>query len=232
MKRLLLLGGMTPEVTVLYYNTINRIVRSSLGARNNAPLCMYSANLEEMVQFAGSGEWDAFARVYIDAIDSLRGKVDGIVICAILAHKVSAQLMDELSSASLLKSTAEAPNLLHIADFLAQHIKTAHPHIRTLGLLGPKVTIRPCAVWRALWELCEAITCREHFPSAEPPGPPVACGAYLHSPRSIIMLEIIIPLFAVKIKYLRGLHGTKRHTSQPITLRIDPLWPPTVPLAN
>lgn len=141
MKRLLLLGGMTPDVTVLYYNTINRVVRSALGARNNAPLYMYSANLEEMIQFAGAGNWDGFAKVYIDAIDSVRDKVDGVVVGAILAHKVSKQLSDALSSSSLPGDHGQ-PKLLHIADYLANHIKSAHPHIRTLGLLGPKVTMQ------------------------------------------------------------------------------------------
>lgn len=141
MKRLLLLGGMTPDVTVLYYNAINRVVRSALGGRNNAPLYMYSANLEDMIQFAGAGNWDAFAKVYIDAIDSVRDKIDGVVVCAILAHKVSRQLSDALSSPAGSTGDHGAPKFLHIADYLAKHIKTAHPHIHTLGLLGPKVTM-------------------------------------------------------------------------------------------
>ncbi|KAH6656053.1 Asp/Glu/hydantoin racemase [Truncatella angustata] len=134
MKRLLLLGGMTPTATVLYYDTINRIVRSKLGARNNASLFMYSANLEDMVQFAGAGDWDAFAKVYTDAITPLIGHVDGVVICAILAHRVSSQLARSLSSTNV--------PLLHIADYVAKHLKSEYPHIRTLGLLGPQITMQ------------------------------------------------------------------------------------------
>jgi aspartate racemase len=142
MKRILLLGGMTPDVTVLYYNAINRVVRSTLGARNSAAIYLYSANLEEMIQFAASGDWDSFARVYIDAIDSVQDKVDGVVVCAILAHKVSDHLVNALSSASASTPTIKAPKFLHIADFLAQHIKAIYPHIHTLGLLGPKITMQ------------------------------------------------------------------------------------------
>lgn len=141
MKRLLLLGGMTPDVTVLYHNAINRVVRSALGGRNNASLYIYNANLEEMIQFASTGDWDGFAKVYIDAIDSLWDKVDGVVVCAILAHKVSKQLSNALSSAGMAQGNISSPHLLHIADYLANHIKSAHPHIHTLGLLGPKVTM-------------------------------------------------------------------------------------------
>lgn len=133
MKRLLLLGGMTPDVTVLYYNTINRVTRAALGARHNAPLHLYSADLEIMVQFAGAGDWEAFARVYTDAIEALDGRVDGVVVCAILAHKVSSQLSRTLASTNI--------PLLHIADYVGLHLKNTYPHVHTLGLLGPKITM-------------------------------------------------------------------------------------------
>lgn len=143
MKRLLLLGGMTPDVTVLYYNAINRVVRSALGGRNNAPLHMYSANLEEMIQHAGAGDWGAFAKVYIDAIDSVRDKVDGVVVCAILAHKVSRQITDALrSTAGAGAGDREPLPLLHVADYLAEHIKSTYPTIKTVGLLGPNITMQ------------------------------------------------------------------------------------------
>ncbi|KAK9780671.1 putative Asp/Glu/hydantoin racemase [Seiridium cardinale] len=133
MKRLLLLGGMTPDVTVLYYNAINHATRAALGGRHNAPLHLYSADLEAMVQFAGAGDWDGFAKVYTDAIEALVDKVDGVVVCAILAHKVSGRLNRCLASTKI--------PLLHIADYVGQYLKTNYPHIRTLGLLGPKITM-------------------------------------------------------------------------------------------
>ena len=133
MKRLLLLGGMTPDVTVLYYNTINRVVRSALGGRNNAPLYLCSANLEDMIGHAGKGDWDGFASVYTEAITSLRGKIDGVVVGAILAHKVTRQLEQSLSGSGV--------PLLHVADYVAAHVRTEHPDIKTLGLLGPKITM-------------------------------------------------------------------------------------------
>ncbi|KAI0523921.1 Asp/Glu/hydantoin racemase [Xylaria bambusicola] len=133
MKTLLLLGGMTPDVTKLYYDLINRTARAALGGRHNAPLYMYSADLETMVQHAGAGEWDAFAKVYTDAIDALADKVDAVVVSAILAHKVAARLTRSLSPTGV--------PLLHIADCVAAHLKARFPHVRTVGLLGPKITM-------------------------------------------------------------------------------------------
>lgn len=134
MKRLLLLGGMTPDVTVLYYNAINRVTRDRLGGRHNAPLFIYSANLEQMVQHASSGSWDAFAKVFTDALEPLKNSIDGVLLGAILAHKVSRQIEASLKSTGI--------PFLHIADYLAEHLRTHHPQIHTLGLLGPKITMQ------------------------------------------------------------------------------------------
>lgn len=129
-KTLLLLGGMTPDVTALYYNTINSVVRSHLGGRSSAPLYLYSADLETMIQYASRKDWASFASVYKDPITALSQKVDGVVVCAILAHKVSKQL-----------SADPGPPLLHIADCVSTHIKATYPHIKRVGILGPKATM-------------------------------------------------------------------------------------------
>jgi len=133
MKTILLLGGMTPDVTALYYNKINTAVRAQLGNRTAAPLYMYSANLEDMIQHAMKGDWSSFAATYEEPIMLLGKKVDGVAICAILAHKVAAHLSDV--------TTASSVPLLHITDFLATHIKATHPGAKCLGLLGPKISM-------------------------------------------------------------------------------------------
>ncbi|KAF5550758.1 asp Glu Hydantoin racemase domain-containing protein [Fusarium mexicanum] len=133
MRTLLLPGGMTPDVTALYYNIINKVVRTKLGDRASAPLYLYSANLEEMIQHAMKGDWDEFAKVYKKPIKSLSDRVDGIAICAILAHKVAKKLSDD-------SSAAHVP-LFHIADCLAINITNNHPSMKKLGLLGPKISM-------------------------------------------------------------------------------------------
>ena len=137
MRRLLLLGGMTPDVTSLYYNGINRIVKSRLGGRNGAPMYSYSTNLEKAVQHAGKGEWSEFAEDFLDPIRVLTAgeqpKVDGVCLSAILAHKVSREMTEALEPSGI--------PFLHIADILAEYLKVKYPDFKTLGLLGPKPTM-------------------------------------------------------------------------------------------
>ncbi|KAH8175253.1 asp/Glu/Hydantoin racemase domain-containing protein [Sarocladium implicatum] len=138
MKTLLLLGGMTPDVTSLYYKTINTVARARLGARHSAPLYLFSAEFESMVQSASRGDWTTFAQAYLDPVDALvisppKPKVQGVVVGAILAHKVAKTLEDALKPTGV--------PFLHVADFLARHVKRELPHVKTLGLVGPKITM-------------------------------------------------------------------------------------------
>lgn len=65
--------------------------------------------------------------------DSAKPRVDGVVVGAILAHKVARQLEEALKSTGV--------PLLHVADFMARHVKSELPQVKTLGLIGPKVTM-------------------------------------------------------------------------------------------
>lgn len=82
MKTLLLLGGMTPDVTVFYYSAINRVARARLGRRCTAPIYVYSADLETMIQHATAEKWSEIANIYMDPINALTSgtgdkRVDG-----------------------------------------------------------------------------------------------------------------------------------------------------------
>lgn len=134
MKTLTLLGGMTPDVTTLYYNLINQHVRSRLGQRHSAKVYIYSVDLEEQLQRVQAGDWDAFAAEYIDAVRPLVSKesprTHGVALCAILAHKVSKQIANSLPPGVLF---------LDVTDFLAKELKILG--ITTVGLIGPSVTM-------------------------------------------------------------------------------------------
>ncbi len=124
MRTIGLLGGMTFESTAIYYNIINRHVRKTLGGRRSAPLFLYSADQEVMIQHAINGEWAAFANVYIEAGKTLKsGGAEALAICASLAHKVA----DEVESQVGLP-------VLHVADFTAKGI-LAHG-VSKVALLG------------------------------------------------------------------------------------------------
>lgn len=133
MKTLALLGGMTPDVTALYYNTINQHVRNALGQRHSAKLYIYSVDLEEQLERFQSGNWEGFAAEYIEAVKPLvaqPARVDGVALCAILAHMVSDQLASSLP-----------PNVkfLDVSESIAKNLKANR--IQTAGLIGPAVTM-------------------------------------------------------------------------------------------
>ena len=124
MRTIGLLGGMTFESTAIYYNIINRHVRKTLGGRRSAPLFMYSADQEVMIQHAISGDWTSFANVYIEAGKTLKsGGAEALAICASLAHKVA----DEVESQVGLP-------VLHVADYTARDIKSRG--LKKVALLG------------------------------------------------------------------------------------------------
>jgi aspartate racemase len=140
MRTLALLGGMTPDVTVVYYNIINNHIRQKLGHRHSAKLHIFSVDLEEQLSRAAAGNWKAFADEFRNAIGPLvkpttaspdfKPKVDGVLFSAILAHKVAPQIEAELPS---------TVPFLHVADFVAAAIK--EKEISTVGLIGPGITM-------------------------------------------------------------------------------------------
>lgn len=134
MKTLTLLAGMTPDVTALYYNTINQHVRKRLGHRHSAKIYLYSVDLEEQLQRAQQGNWDAFAAEYVQALRPLVSQgaacTQGVALGAIIAHKVSKQIAETLPA---------AVPFLDITDFVAQELKTLG--ITSTGLIGPSATM-------------------------------------------------------------------------------------------
>jgi len=136
MKTLVLLGGMTPDVTSLYYNIINNHIRRRLGASRSARIYIYSVDLESQLQRVKDNDWSAFANEYIDAMRPLvqpsvaSSSSMGVLLGAIIAHKVSKQISSQLP--------VHIP-FLDVTDFLAVEIKAKG--ISRVGLIGPKPTM-------------------------------------------------------------------------------------------
>lgn len=63
----------------------------------SAPLHVFSTVFELMVQHTTRGDWASFAQAYLDPIETLvvgppKSKINGVVFCAIPAHKVVKEL--------------------------------------------------------------------------------------------------------------------------------------------
>ena len=130
MKTIGLLGGMSWESTVTYYQVINETVKETLGGLHSAKILMYSVDFEEIERCQSSGQWEESAAILSDAAMRLEAAgADFIVICTNTMHKVAPEIQKRIT----------VP-VLHIAEATAMKLKEAG--ITKVGLLGTAYTMR------------------------------------------------------------------------------------------
>jgi len=109
MKKIGLLGGMSWESTVVYYQLLNRIARERLGGLHSADLLLWSFDFAEIEHYQSQGDWQGVTKLMIDAAQKLeRGGAQCLVICTNTMHKMAPEV----------QSAIDIP-LLHIADATA-----------------------------------------------------------------------------------------------------------------
>lgn len=129
MKKIGLLGGLSPESTVEYYKIINSEVRKVLGGCSSAELIIESFNFKEIETLQFEGKWTELGEKLGTAAQNLeRCGADYIVICTNLMHKVAPQVQDHISIP-----------LIHMVDSVAKEIKKRR--MNKVGLLGTIFTM-------------------------------------------------------------------------------------------
>lgn len=129
LKKIGLLGGLSPESTVEYYKMINNDVRKVLGGCSSAELIIESFNFKEIVDLQFQGKWDELADMLTEAAQNLvTAGAEYIVICTNLMHKVAPQVQAKIP----------VP-LIHMVDSVAKQIKKQK--IDKVGLLGTIFTM-------------------------------------------------------------------------------------------
>ncbi|MEM1310796.1 MAG: aspartate/glutamate racemase family protein [Cyanobacteria bacterium P01_H01_bin.153] len=129
MKTIGLLGGMSWESTVTYYQLINEGIKARLGGLHSAKIVLYSVDFHEIEELQRRGDWDAAGTVLAQAGRSLQtAGADFLVICTNTMHKVEPAIAAEISIP-----------ILHIADATAAAIKAQG--LQTVGLLGTQFTM-------------------------------------------------------------------------------------------
>ena len=63
MKTIGLIGGMSWESTVSYYQLINETIKEKLGGLHSAKILLYSVDFAEIERYQASGDWDKSAEV-------------------------------------------------------------------------------------------------------------------------------------------------------------------------
>jgi aspartate racemase len=128
-KTIGLLGGMSWESTVSYYEAINEAVKQALGGLHSAKVVLYSVDFAEIEALQHAGDWAATASILGDAGAALKAAgADFLLICTNTMHIVAQEV----------EAAAGIP-LLHIADATADAL--SNDGIKRVGLLGTRFTM-------------------------------------------------------------------------------------------
>lgn len=129
MKTIGLLGGMSWESTVTYYQLINQMVNQQLGGLHSAKLILHSVDFQYIENCQKQGEWDAAGKVLADAALSLQtAGAECIVLCTNTMHKVASHITSKISIP-----------FIHIADATISALQA--DNIQRVALLGTQYTM-------------------------------------------------------------------------------------------
>ena len=129
MKTIGLIGGMSWESTVTYYQIINKTIKQVLGGLHSAKTLLYSVDFAEIEECQANGEWEKSAQILSEAAVNLeKAGADYIIICTNTMHKVAPEIQKHISIP-----------IIHIAEATAGELKKNG--ISKVGLLGTKYTM-------------------------------------------------------------------------------------------
>jgi aspartate racemase len=130
MKKIGILGGMSPESTALYYEHITRTYTAQHGDYGYPEVLIYSVNFQRFVDWQRNGQWHEAAAEMAMALERLRlAGADFGIIATNTMHYV----FDEVQQAVGMP-------LLSIVDATVEAIVDAG--LRSVGLLGTMFTMR------------------------------------------------------------------------------------------
>mgnify|MGYP001630515555 CR=1 FL=1 len=129
MKTIGLLGGMSWESTIAYYQRINLTVNQEMGGLHSAKCLLYSVDFQEIEDCQSRDQWEKSAEILAGAARDLeRGGADFLILCTNTMHKV----------AEPIQAAVGIP-LIHIVDVTLEELRRRR--ISRVGLLGTRYTM-------------------------------------------------------------------------------------------
>ncbi|MDU1910591.1 aspartate/glutamate racemase family protein [Fusobacterium sp.] len=129
MKTIGLIGGMSWESTVTYYEIINRTIKEKLGGLHSGKLVLFSVDFQEIEECQAKGEWNKSAEILTEAAQNLeKAGADFVVICTNTMHKIAPDIQRNINIP-----------ILHIAEATADELDKKE--IKKVALLGTKYTM-------------------------------------------------------------------------------------------
>ena len=129
MKTIGLVGGMSWESTVTYYQLINEMVREKLGGLHSARCILYSVDFAGIEVSQREGRWEAAAQDLVAAGQAVeKAGADFLLLCTNTMHKV----------ADNIQAGLRIP-FLHIAEATGERVRRTG--LERVGLLGTRFTM-------------------------------------------------------------------------------------------
>ena len=129
MKIIGLIGGMSWESSIVYYELINKKVHEMLGGHHSCESIMYTVDFDNIVKLQHEDKWGELDVIMADAAKRLeRAGADIVVLCTNTMHLCT----------KAIKESITIP-FLHIAEAVGLEI-TNHS-IKKVALLGTKFTM-------------------------------------------------------------------------------------------
>ena len=129
MRKIGIIGGMSYESSLHYYERINDGVNKKLGDLTCAEMVIYNVNFQPIRKKMLRGDWEGIKDILVVIAKKLEGMgVDAIAIATNTIHKVADDVAKEISIP-----------LIHIADCVSE--KCIQDGKKKVGLLGTKYTM-------------------------------------------------------------------------------------------
>ena len=129
MKTIGLIGGITWQSTILYYQVLNRLAAERQGGQHSAKCIINSVDFEEIKQLQHKGRWDLLNDMMSEAGRNLeKAGATCILICANTMHL----------TIEAVRANVSIP-VIHIAEATSEKIQ--EKKIKTIALLGTKYTM-------------------------------------------------------------------------------------------
>ncbi|MBN1881273.1 MAG: aspartate/glutamate racemase family protein [Deltaproteobacteria bacterium] len=129
-KTIGILGGLSPESTVVYYETIVTEYRDRFGDQHYPEIIMYSVDFDEYTEWFVAGKWEDAGRNMAEKFEHMRAAgADFGLIASNTPHRA----LDTITANTTLP-------ILSIVAVTADAVKKAK--VKTVGLLGTRFTMQ------------------------------------------------------------------------------------------
>lgn len=130
MKTIGIIGGMSYESTMIYYDIVNQTIKERLGGLNSAKILLYSVNFLEIEKLQRENKWEESGEILGDIAKNLEDAgADFIILATNTMHKVAKNIKEKIDI-----------ELFHIADATISVLKSKN--IKKIVLLGTKYTLK------------------------------------------------------------------------------------------